>query len=199
MRPDCLTSLEELIVSNLPRYIAAHRSTTQPLFTIRLNFYDTHAPRCYFALSLTYQSTAEKVVLQEGRPCLSKLWAGGESIHDETIYFPETVERDFVYNPILDACYKYLCDDEIEDSYRRYAEAICSAAYHINSNISNYFPGESDFFNLVPADDSFEFLGDDDAIRMAVPTDRIQTLIRGGFLDDRDAHFGIYPKDVYVR
>ncbi len=59
---------------------------------------------------------------------------------------------------------------------------------------TTYFPVESDIFNLVPADDSFEFLGEDDAIRLAVPTDRIQTLIRGGFLDDRDAHFGIYPE-----
>jgi hypothetical protein len=196
MRPDCLTSLEELIVSSLPRYIAVHRSNTEPLFTVRLNFYDTHAPKCYFALSLTYQSTAEKIMLTEGRHSIRKLWAGGESIHDEHMYFPETVERDFVYNPILDACYKYLCDDDIEDSYRRYAETICSAACRINANISNYFPFESDFFNLVPADDSFEFLGDDQAIRLAVPADRIQSLIRGGFLDDRDAHFGIYPNDV---
>jgi hypothetical protein len=90
-----------------------------------------------------------------------------------------------------------LCDDEIVDSYRQYAESICTAAFRINSNISDYFPGESDLFNLVPADDSFEFLGDDDAIRLSVPPDRIATLIQGGFLDDRDEHFGIYPKDIY--
>ncbi len=50
----------------------------------------------------------EKIMRQEGRHPLVNSGLAAQSIHDEYIYFPETVERDFVYNPILDACYKYL-------------------------------------------------------------------------------------------
>jgi hypothetical protein len=197
MQPECLTALEDLIVSQLPQYVAKHRSRTDPLFTIRLNFYDTHAPECYFALALTYQSTAARIVKQEGAHSINKLWAGGESIEDEYIYFPETVDGESARNETLIACYQFLCDDDVVDSYRQYAKAICSAAFRINSAIANYFPHESEFFNLVPADDSFDFLSDDEAIRLAVPAERIANLVRGGYLDENVERFGIYPKDIY--
>ena len=197
MHPECLTALEDLIVSQLPQYIAIHRSRKDPLFTIRLNFYDTHAPECYFALALTYQSTAERILEQEGSLSINKLWAGGESIEDEYIYFPETVDGQSVRNETLDACYQFLCDDDVVDSYRQYAKAICSGAFRINSAIANYFPHESEFFNLVPADDSSDFLGDDEAIRLAVPAERVANLIMGGYLDENVERFGIYPKEIY--
>jgi hypothetical protein len=162
-----------------------------------MNFYDTHAPQCYFAFALTHLSTAKQIVNGQNPHRFNSLWATSEAGADERFYFPETVGDDFAYDPVLEACYAFLCDDEITDKYEQYAKAICAAALVINQNFSTYFPQETTQFCIVPGDDSFEFLGDDEAIRLSMPQARIAELRSAGYLDRDDSKFGIYPADIY--
>lgn len=196
MSQSCLDDLIELLSAKLPGHVNRKRTVVEQVLVARLHFYDTHAPECFFAIGLITTNTAQRIVADGKAHCYHDLWATCQSCADEWIYFPDEQGDGFEVNPILHSCYDHLCDDENPDSFKQYADAICTAAREINKMAVQTFQNVHPCFQLVPADAGFE-LGDDSIMRLTMQETSIAQLAQSGFLDLNDKHFGIYPPELY--
>jgi hypothetical protein len=179
--PDPFESLVPLLVDAIPRSIAALK-TTKPLCSLRIYYYDTHAPCTYLLLKPVSAECRAMVLATKGESALYCFWGSGEGTGDGpdvNLSGPAPIQRLFA------RVYGLLCEDE--STYMgRFRGMLQRVARELNVNDWRPICPVTDDFVVVPADGSMHFGDDYEDIVQSVPAERVQLLRARGLLGPED-------------
>lgn len=176
-------SLIPLLVDEIPRAIASAK-LAGPLASLRIVYYDTHAPCTYLRLRTVSAECQTKVLADKGRDAPSYLWAAGEDCGDGQIDFPaqppagkghKQIEKQF------QEIYALLCDDE-DEHMPPFRSMLVEVARALNArDWASICPVTDDF--VVALADGEQFFADDyQDLLDSIPAERLELLRGRGLL-----------------
>lgn len=168
-------ALVPLLVDEIPKRIAALK-LKQPIFRLRIYYYDTHAPATYLMLVPSTEDYRAELIRKHGDESRHELWVGGDGtdVPKCELFDPRPIAK--LFNQV----YKLL--DEKESFYMvQFRAMLHRVAWRLNRlDWTGICPVTDDFF-VVPHDGSAHFdNGWPDVVR-SIPPERLELLRSKGF------------------
>jgi len=162
-----------------------------PIFCMRIYFYDTHAPQEGYGLRLRVLTEPLRRRLTENRPRSARLTE--ELWHPQTGVANRTPGREGLYEidlaqsrdlaKVFAEVYELLCQSE-DDHMPRLRELARKLSQVVNAQTWGPPITVTDDFVVFPADGSGFFGGEFlDDLHTSVPTERVELLRQRGYLD----------------
>ena len=168
---DVFKRLEPLLIDAIPKAVKAE-SINQPVCTLRVYYYDTHAPCTYLLLRAMSAQRRAQLLEEKGQSALYYLWAANEEGCDGpeiALDGPPTVAELFAQ------VYDLLCESE-EQHMPPFRALLQRVSLALNRQDWKGACPVTDDFVVIPADGSRFFCDEYNDIASSVPAERLELL-----------------------